>query len=271
MIGAPPPSGEGHAKQKEGGRTFRVATKIDAMGMAKRWAMEQDERGYRWSDGAICSDCVTDSALARWIEANLDSTECRFCGGKSEDPIAANFDDFVGVVHDGLLFDWNDPDSEGIMYESAEGGYQADLRDIWDLFFDYDISENTDVVDALIEAIDTKYWVDRDFYIGDDSSRLRWGWDWFKHVTKHKSRYLFLRLDDDKDDIPPSRMLDVIGNLVRSNSQDLRLIRTITTDVDLFRVRIADRAVSTAAEIGSPPEECAIQSNRMSPAGISMF
>mgnify|MGYP005817320497 FL=1 len=97
------------------------------MGRAKAWQMEQEERGYYEADGAICEDCVTDPALKSWVSDNVSETQCRFCGAESEDPMAASFDEFIGVVLTGVRFDWNHPDDEGIMYVSAEGGYQACL------------------------------------------------------------------------------------------------------------------------------------------------
>ena len=242
------------------------------MGQLKKWAMEQDERGYRWTEGAICADCVFDATLSGWIEENLTSHDCKFCENTSEELIAASFDDFTGVVLTGILFDWNHPDHEGIAYETAEGGYQANLSDSWDILFDFGISDNENVVKALIGAIDTQSWVERGFYIGDDSQRLRWGWDAFKRFTKHQTRYLFLKSDaDEYDDFPPSKMLDTIAEIVARDLEGVGLIKTITTDVDLFRIRIGKTPFADAAAIGPPPEQFATQSNRMSPAGIAMF
>lgn len=38
------------------------------------------------------------------------------------------------LIIDGITFDWNDADSEGIMYISKEGGYQAKTKDSYDLY-----------------------------------------------------------------------------------------------------------------------------------------
>ncbi len=242
------------------------------MGAVKAWALEQEERGYSEADGDICADCVSDPALARWIEANRTATECRFCGREAEEPIAASFDEFVGVVLDGIHFDWNHPDNEAIMYISAEGGYQAPISSSWDVFADYDISESGDVLEALIDSIDTDGWVERDFNLGDDSQRLVWGWDWFKHVTKHQTRYLFLKQgSEDDQEIPPSRMLDTIAAVISSDLGGVDLIKTVGQDVDFIRVRIGAAGYDQASALGPPPTDFATQSNRMSPAGIPMF
>ena len=44
------------------------------------------------------------------------------------------FDDFVGIVLSGILFDWNDPDDEELTFVSAEGGYLAPLSEISEVF-----------------------------------------------------------------------------------------------------------------------------------------
>jgi hypothetical protein len=158
------------------------------------------------------------------------------------------------------------------MYISAEGGYQAPISDSWEVFANYDISDDPEVVEALIGAIHTDGWVEREFYHGDDSQRLKWGWDWFKHVTKHQTRYLFLKPDAelDADDYPPSEMLDVIGSVIATDLEGA-LIKTGGEDESLFRIRIGAQPFNHAGEIGPPPEDFATQANRMSPAGIPMF
>lgn len=232
--------------------------------------LEQLERGYSEADGEICAECVSDPTLAEWIVDNAVSTACSFCGRESEEAIAASFDDFVGVVLEGISFDWNHPDSEGIMYISREGGYQASISDSWEAFADYDISDNDQVVEAVIDAIETTGWVERDYYIGDESQQLSSAWEWFKHVTKHETRYLFLKSDDgERELLPPSQMLDTLASVIKTSGDGF--IKILEPTEDLIRIRIGPDAYGTAGEIGPPPIEYATQSNRMSPAGVPMF
>ena len=243
------------------------------MGAAKAWAMEQEDRGYSEAEGAICEDCVADPALKRWVSQNLSDTDCQFCGKESDEGIAASFDEFIGVVLSGVKFDWNHPDKEGIMYVSAEGGYQAVVCDTMDVLDDYEISEDGKVIEAIIDIVGCDGWVEREYYIGDKSQRLKWGWDYFKRVVKHKRRYVFLTPNDDdgSQEVPPSRMLAAIGGTVVDDLSDLDLIKKIAPETDIFRIRIGTNAFMTGAEIGTPPAKFATQSNRMSPAGIPMF
>lgn len=243
------------------------------MGRAKEWQLEQWDRGYSEADGDICAGCVNDPALKEWVANNTTAHACTFCGCESAEPIAASFDEFVGVVLTGVRFDWNHPDDEGIMYISAEGGYQASISDTWDVLADYDISDDTDVVDAIMDVVGSDGWVEREYYVGDSSQRLEWGWDWFKQVVKHHTRYVFLTPDesDRMVEVPPSKMLAAIGATVNDELADLSLINEIPIDTDLVRIRIGEKEFHAAEEVGTPPAESANQPNRMSPAGIAMF
>lgn len=243
------------------------------MGRAKEKLLNMWERGYSEADGAICADCVTDFALKCWISDNIYFTKCKFCEAESDEPIAASFDEFIEIVLTGVRFDWNDPAAEGIIYETAEGGWQAQLTHISEILPDYDISDDDSVIHAIIDVVNNVYWIEREYYIGDESHRMRWGWEDFKDFVKHKTRFLFLTPDESTGsaEIPPSAMLAAIGKTVSNELNDVNLISQVKPDTDLFRIRVGCREYSSGADLGSPPVKFANQSNRMSPAGIPMF
>jgi hypothetical protein len=240
------------------------------MGAAKEHWLNQQERGYLNADGEICADCVSDPDLKRWIQDNAVSTTCSFCGREDQDAIAAEMDEFVGAVLDGIRVDWNHPDTEGIAYESAEGGYQADLVDTYEVLEDCGVSDEEDVIQAIVDSMETDAWVAREFYRGSDSDRLSWGWDSFKEAIKHRTRYFFLE-GDLYDDMPPARMLEKIADTIRRRPGGMDLIQRLPSDTNILRIRVDARRHDTAAAIGTPPAAFAIKANRMSPAGIPMF
>jgi hypothetical protein len=246
------------------------------MGIVKQMWMEEMERGYGRPEGDICSDCVSDDWLKQWIEDEASSNTCSFCDAQADHPIAASFEAFVGQVMNGVRFYWNHPDDEGIMYVSAEGGYQASISDSSEVIWDLGVSEREAVVEALVDAIDDNGWVARDFYVGTEEDRLVDGWDRFTELIKHHSRFFFLRPEpDDHDfgaDIKPHAMLDTIADVIVRKLGDYGLVSSITTDQRVVRVRLdAEREHTTASALGSPPAEFARRSNRMSPAGVPMF
>jgi hypothetical protein len=242
------------------------------MGIVKAWMMEMEERGYGESDDVICGACVTDEFLKNWIADNATAEACSFCDTTASSPIAASFEDFTGVVLGGVGFDWNEPTDEGIMYISAEGGWQASMTATIDVLYDTNFTENDDVVAGLVDMIDNEAWVEREFYRGTDSQRLTWGWDSFKDFTKNNTRYFFLQNGDfERVEVTPAEVLAAISNMILSDLGEAGLIKSIEPDADLIRIRVADRPQEAVGEIGPPKPEFARQSNRMSPAGIPMF
>jgi hypothetical protein len=246
------------------------------VGMVKEAWLREMERGHSGGEGYICAKCVNDDWLKDWIADAAERKRCDFCGRRSKKDIAASFDEFVGIVTAGIHFEWNDPDNEGIMYVSAEGGYQATISDTSEVLWELEVSENDAVNEALVESIHDNGWVSHSYYVGSPSQILSWGWDHFKDVVKHESRYFFL--SPDKDDfhfsaeIKPHAMLDALADVILNRQEDYEIIKTISTDTDLIRLRV-DKGTrhKTAGAIGTPPAKFAIQSNRMSPAGVPMF
>ncbi|KTT96426.1 HEPN-associated N-terminal domain-containing protein [Sphingomonas sanguinis] len=242
------------------------------MGIVKAWMMEMEERGYSESDDYVCAACVTDPFLAEWIAGHAEANACSFCEAVSDQPIAAPFEDFTGVVLGGLGFDWNEPTQEGITYITREGGWQASLSTTADVLYDAGFSENDDMIAALDDMIDCEAWVEREFYRGTDSQRLSWGWDSFKTFTKNHTRYFFLQAPGDGyDELTPAEVLATVSDMIRTKLADEGLIKTIGRNTDLIRIRVDDQPQTTASAIGTPKPEHARQSNRMSPAGIPMF
>lgn len=138
-----------------------------------------------------------------------------------------------------------------------------------------EISENEDLVTAIADGLPDYAWVQRDFFSLTPFDGLRLGWEEFAHLIKHETRFLFfpppLPPDghEDPNDVRPEQMLDALGKLIRRE----RLVRRLRVGTLVYRVRAhdADEAPSTLSELGPPPAELVRQSNRMSPAGISML
>lgn len=243
------------------------------MGLAKAWMMEQEERGFSQADGDICADCVNDPFLKNWIIDGAEATECSFCGVESEVAIAASFDEFVGIVISGIHFDWNSPDNEHVAYETREGGWQANLTDTSDIVHNMDISDNSDIIDAIIKSIDNEGWVSRDFYRGSDSDILTWGWESFKSYVKNETRFFFLARERDQYDyeqLTPGDLLSAISMIIKSGDFS-GIVHEVAASKNIVRIRIDDGKHYSAADIETPKTGFAKWSNRMSPAGIPMF
>ena len=75
----------------------------------------------------VCAACFEDDGLKNYVMVHADSKECSFCGATSDDDIAAPLDGLVDHIRSCLARDYDDPDSAGMVYERAEGGYQGEL------------------------------------------------------------------------------------------------------------------------------------------------
>ena len=245
------------------------------MGGAKAWMMEQEERGFIEIEGNICTECLTNATLQKFVKDNASALECDFCDRTSDEPIATSLDDVTALIMEGIAFEWNDPNNEGIMYVSAEGGYQASLTDTWDLVYNhYDISDNPNVLDAIYNSIINYEWVEKNYYIGSEGQRFQWGWNAFRDEITHKKRFVFLYNDGSEDhspEIQPADFLFQLADFKNRNLDEVTLIRKMDINTSIFRVRISQEKFESAEELGPPPKEAAIRSNRMSPAGIPMF
>ncbi len=242
------------------------------MGRAKEWMMEQDAREYDKIDGYICAGCLTDQFLKQYIKNHAVQSTCDYCGKKSKKTIAAEFDGVMRLIMDGINFSWHDPVNE-IAYDSGEGGYQADTKDTGDILSVLGITENDKVFKVIEESIRNTQWIDRDYYCGTDHKIWSYGWTEFCEAVKYRSRYIFLASMKDKyvsTDISPADFLDRLAYILNNKLEEC-LVQTITKNKEIYRVRKDKERYATAKSLGSPPSQDAIFSNRMSPAGISMF
>jgi HEPN/RES N-terminal domain 1/RES domain len=169
------------------------------MGRAKDWEMEQEERGW-WSVPGkyVCAECFEEDFLREFVRNHAEVSKCDYCGSTAEDLtgdenalIAAPLDTVLEIIAEGLRSEWNDANSENIPYESAEGGYQADTQDTYDLVWDYVDPTNEEIAEAIINALPDHAWVERDYWALDEGQQLLYGWKDFCDLVKHKNRYMF--------------------------------------------------------------------------------
>ncbi len=250
------------------------------MGVMKAWKMEQEERGY-WSvgDKYVCADCFDDYAISQFITDHAVEKKCDYCGQtSSRRRIAAPMDDVIGHIVEGIKYEWGQPDNEGVPYESAEGGYQGEVIDNWELLFDeLAIVDDcgSELADDLRNAIMDCGWCQRNFFGLPPDKALIYGWEEFCQKVKGQTRYTFFRARDllrryrGPEEIPASRMLDELGSVIAKTNMLLK-VRKGTRIIRVRPTEAGQRFVS-ATDLGSPPLNKALQSNRMSPAGISMF
>lgn len=222
----------------------------------------------------VCAKCFNDEGLQEYVANHAESNECDFCGDIADKPIAAPFDDLVEHIAACIGKFYDDPSNAGLAYETREGGWQGatyTTDEIFDeLSLDFPNDESGRLRDEIASAMPTDLWSDAEPYRLNADEQLRYSWEAFCRVIKYKLRYFFVqsKRDDDEEIYGPREILQLIFSYAKREGAFV----TIPRGTHLYRARHqpAGETYASAAQLGSPPAERAIQTNRMSPPGIVM-
>jgi HEPN/RES N-terminal domain 1/RES domain len=223
----------------------------------------------------ICDSCVDDSDLQVWIRSYGQGV-CTFCGGA--DRSVAGFDAFIyrlsGFFNQyfGHAVDQLPHDSE------AESGYFGatfdtdDVLEFFELNFPNDDGEGTLRTLICDSFMADEPWCEFDWLRLPLGAALSTSWERFVRTVKHERRFYFHGVratksldEEDQDSWTPDALLTLVIN------------RCISVEVQkghqYFRARPDDGKgpYLTGEELGPPPPEFALQSNRMNPPGIPMM
>ncbi|TPW73603.1 HEPN-associated N-terminal domain-containing protein [Schumannella sp. 10F1B-5-1] len=242
------------------------------MGGAKRWLEEIEARGWTDLGTTVCSDCVSDEALQRFVQLGGGRAECSYCSRTPEWPDAsANTELILELIVDGFRTEYEDP-IEQVLYSSADGGYQMAIYDPEDLLEIHEVTENGDLFADLARSITQMEWVPRDPYAASPTQALQWGWEGFRDFVKHRRRYTFLAFDQSTADGAGEIAMHGIPAAVTAAVEEAGQITTLVAGTSWWRVRPHDasKSYSSARDLGSPPDGVA-RDNRMTPKGIGAF
>jgi hypothetical protein len=246
------------------------------MGRAKDLMMQQEEQGWSFTYNQICQRCISDLYLKQSVKGTAtNENPCSFCGRRP----SAELDEVIEIIGDTVGEYYNRAVNEA-PYDSAEGGYQGITYRTHEVLDDIaaNISNRDDVMDVIREAFDDDIWVERNMFSLNGAHKFVASWSRFCHAVKHRSRYFFDRTTDDSrnddwddgsdDTIPVPNMLDALREILETKG----LIVEVSVDRVIYRVRSHKKTdkCTTWEALGPPPEDKA-PTNRMSPAGISVF
>lgn len=220
-------------------------------------------------DKHICVKHIDDNSIKQFIRKNYSHGYCDYC---KKDLKVVSLEDLLEFMMSGILNFYQDA-ANFMGYNSREGGYQGTIYSVDDL-----IQENIgletepfEVTEDIVKSIEEIAWANPNEYYDNESDELKYHWNYFKNIIKHKSRYLFQQNQYDNGHFTTNAFLILkeVGNITKS----LNLIKKIDKGTYLFRCR-QHNSSTTFKEIGklvAPPEEFAIYPNRFSPSGISML
>jgi len=222
----------------------------------------------------VCGKCFNDEALRSFVEGIAVGKQCDFCGRKSNKKIAAHFEEVSERIAECIGRYYDDPGNAGMSYVSAEGGFQGVTYDTYDIFelmeLDFPRDGGDDLRDELVSAMPHDTWSENEPYRLNPDDQLQYSWDSFCDIIKHKLRYFFsqtVRAEDDEI-YSPSQLLKLIFAYAKSSGAFITMPKGTT--VYRARPQGPGQKFTQPSELGPPPAEIAVQSNRMSPPGIVM-
>jgi hypothetical protein len=223
----------------------------------------------------VCAKCFSDKALQDFVSGIATSKKCDFCGRTSSKKIAAPFDEVSQRIAECIARHYDDPGNAGMSYVSAEGGYQGITYETYEIFelmeLDFPRNGGDILCDELAAAMPTDLWSENSPYRLNDDDQLQHSWDSFCRLIKHKLRYFFtLPVRDDDDEIfGPSQLLRLIFSYAKSSEAFVTLPKG--SSLHRARPQKSGEKHTQPSSLGPPPENVAVQTNRMSPPGIVMM
>lgn len=243
------------------------------MSRAMDEAMRLQELGlYTVPDTYVCRNHINEPAIKNFIRRTSTRGYCDYCEKSTS---VVSLEDLMKFIMEAVLRSYTNP-ANFMSYETSEGGYLGNVynaEEILQEHFDLNI-EDLKLFNDVFNSIDLNTpWSDELEYYESPSDVLSYNWKYFKNIVKHRSRYFFgLVKDLNSDDYPiqSDEMLAEIGNSIKK----FKLIKKLSVGTIFYRCRqhsAGDTSVLKSGGMTSPPVQFAVNPNRMSPSGISMF
>jgi HEPN/RES N-terminal domain 1/RES domain len=222
----------------------------------------------------VCAGCFDDRSLKDFIEGEALGKTCTYCGAVADEPIAAPLVEALLHIKECLDREYDVAENK-LPYESAEGGYIGEVwstQELLDAHLGEELPNDEDgkLMDALCDGLGDRVWCRRHPFSLTDDERLSFSWDEFCNLVKHRRHYFFLHEDRKDDELySPLALLRELATWC----ERFDLVKKLPGGSLLYRARFQEsgQLLSTAVDLGPPPEEKATISNRMSPPGIVMF
>lgn len=226
----------------------------------------------------VCGACFGDQGIKDFCMSHAESTECDFCGSISNEPIAAPLTDVIAHINDCIHRHFDDPANAGLPYESAEGGWQGTTYDTNEVFeeigLDFRNKSGDRLFNAVTDGLDCDLWCEVDPFGLSLDKTLLFSWKQFCDVIKHFRRYFFIYEERKAKNYINDELLSPAKTLqmIFSCAQEAGAFIVLPAGTKVYRARYQSpsKVYRTAGELGPPPLDRAIQTNRMSPPGIVM-
>ena len=224
-------------------------------------------------DSFVCGYCFKDPGLIKFIRERAVSEKCSFCCSRSQKLIAASIDDVSAYFLKCLSQEYDLAVSQ-LGWEKGWVGtfWSSEELAIDEINLEFPRGNQDSLLPYLFGEYFEQDWCEENAYGLNPQDRVYFSWNYFRKVTMHERRFFFLgsgRETHDSEVYGPGEILHMISEY----AQQIGLFTEIPSGTHFLRARWegCKPALKKPQELGPPPVNKAIQSNRMSPAGIPMF
>ncbi|MDR3491217.1 MULTISPECIES: HEPN-associated N-terminal domain-containing protein [unclassified Mucilaginibacter] len=228
--------------------------------------------GISINDKTLCTEHINDYAIRENIIKWGYKGICNYCGKRRT---VALYKDILPFISRGIHHFFGEVEDEGVHYDDEEQEYWgASTYQTDEMLFDEAglIVNSQYLIDDLVQSFGDALWCEKDPYGDRERDILKYDWKEFKHVVKHRSRYVFMGSKQFQTGINGTSVEEILHEIGRRTDQ-LNLFKWIEPGTKFYRCRQHTvKAIPTKSkDFTAPPEDRAIYPNRMSPAGIPMF
>ncbi len=260
------------------------------MGFHSEQQIRADERGFDTSEKLVCSNCIHQDDLKKFVTSKADSQSdfCSFCGSHP----AASINDLVDFFLKGVR---NEFDDGSCLPNDKEDGYylgaplsssklvddyysncwseavKVELLELVDDYYSNCWSEAVKV--ELLELVhDSFSWVQRDALYNREGEIL-YAWDRFSKQIKHSNRYTLWLTETHNPCRGEISFKDALSKIASTlEYHEIEAVTSLPPTQALWRARPKTNPdyPLTGKEMGTAPINKS-QANRFSPTGIPLF
>ena len=225
-----------------------------------------------YEDDHVCAQCLDDPGLQGFIEGEVQAKTCTFCDIESDEPIAAPIVEVLLYIAECLDREYDVAENK-LPYESAEGGYIGETwttQELLESQLELPNDEDGTLMEVLCDGLGDRAWCRKHPFSLTEDERLNFSWDEFCDLVKHRRHFFFLSEEREDDELySPLALLKELTAWCERHD----LVKPFPAGSLVYRARFQEpgEVLSTATDLGPPPQKNATISNRMSPPGIVMF
>lgn len=231
----------------------------------------------------VCAACFEDDALKALIEDEADQNRCDYCGRESDAPIAAALDDLVSVMRLSIEREWTnadhalprDPETGELMLEPT-----VDTETLLTHHIGLDLpNDDGSLFQDIAAALPDCVWCRDDPLVSSRDEAIANSWRSFCQIICHQRRFFFMQhetpdLDRDIEQAHAAYTVPELLEALIDYAEQAGLFTRVPPGTTYVRCQSKPDSAAPAfapERMASPPIALAVQTNRMSPPGISMF